>query len=181
MQFLQITLQHMGHRAEFYGAIKLSAEHWKLFPLHRPLYLLLTTVPPWHLVVFMNIFVPLKLSWHLFSAPQAEGVCWYYCLFCGCMRSSTGDWSTVLSWDSISYIGFEGCQLQYAFCNDEAVQNMLAVSFRRSPTLWFPTGGSTTVRGRDAYLIYSLRNYSLGKQDKKVGLNAIRKRRWEIN
>lgn len=74
MQFLQITLQHMGHRAEFYGAIKLSAEHWELFPLHRPLYPLLTTVPPWHLVVFKNIFVPLKLSYHLCSAPLCRRV-----------------------------------------------------------------------------------------------------------
>lgn len=181
MQFLQITLQHMGHRAEFYGAIKLSAEHWELFPLHRPLQPLLTTVPPWHLVVFKNIFAPLKLSYHLCSAPQAEGFCWYYCLSCGCMRGCTWDWNTVLSWDSISYIGFEGCQLQYAFCNDEAVQNTLAVSFRRSPTLWLPTRVSTTVRAKDAYMIYSLWNYILGKQDRKVGLNAIRKREWEIN
>lgn len=60
MQFLEIMLQHMGHRAELYGAIKLNAEHWELFPLCRPLYPLLTTVPPWHLVVFKNIFIPLK-------------------------------------------------------------------------------------------------------------------------
>lgn len=139
MQFLQITLQHMGHSAEFYGAIKLHAEHWELFPLCRPLYPLLTTVPPWRLVVFKNIFIPLKLSCQLCSASQAEGVCWYYSLFCGCMRSPTWDWNTVLSWDSRSCIAFEDCQLQYAFCSDEAVQNMLAVSFRRSLTLWLPT------------------------------------------
>lgn len=149
MQFLQITLQHMGHRAELYGAIKLSAEHWELFPLHRPLYPLLTTVPPWHSVVFKNIFVPLKLSCHLCSAPQAEGVCWCYCLSCGSMRSSTWDWSSVLSWDSGSCTGFEGCQLEYAFCTDENVQNVLAASFRRCPTLWLSTRGSTTVRGRE--------------------------------
>lgn len=87
----------MGHRAELYGAIKLSAEHWQLFPLHRPLYPLLTTVPPWHSVVFKNIFIPLKLSCHLYSAPQAEG---YYSLSCGCMRSFTWNWNTVFSWDS---------------------------------------------------------------------------------
>lgn len=149
MQFLEITLQHMGHRAELYGAIKLNAEHWELFPLCRPLYPLLTTVPPRHLVVFKNILIPLNLSCHLCSAPRTEDVCWYYCLSCDCTRSSTWDWNTILSWDSRSCIGFEGCQLQYAFCNDEAVQNMLAMSFRRSPALWLPTRGSAMVKGRE--------------------------------
>lgn len=147
MQFLQITLQHMGHRAGFYGAIKLNAKHWELFPLHRLLYPLLTTAPPWHLVALKSIFVPLKLSCHLRSAPQED--CWYYCLSCGCMRSSTWDWNTVLIWNSRSCIGFEGCQLQCAFCNDEAVQNTLAVSYSRSQTLWLPTRGSTIVKGRE--------------------------------
>lgn len=144
-----MTLQHMGHSPQLYGTIKLSAERCELFPLHRSLYPLLTIVPLWHLIVFKNIFTAFKLSCHLCSAPRVEAACWYCCLSCGCMRSSTWGWSALLSWDSRSCVEFEGCGLRYAFWNDGAVQNMPGRSFRRPSVLLLPTRRSTTVKGRD--------------------------------